>query len=122
MVTNDRDSLDFDVYDSTVSVFEATVRLGNKIRPYNGGQIQLADMTSAAGLGYQYSVLCLTDFNGTADLTSIVSDVTSSIRALNYPTLPVDVTNTYSELRPVGLFTLYTDASGVNLVSYSRVL
>lgn len=122
MVTNDRDSLDFDVYDSTVSVFGATVRLGNKIREYRGGQIQLADMTSPSGLGYQYSVLCLGDFNGAADLTNLVSDVTSSIRALEYPTIPTDVTNTYSELRPLGLFTLLTDSSGVTLVSYSKML
>jgi len=122
MVTNDRDSLGFEVNDSTVSVFEATVRLKNKIRPYRGGQIQLADMTSSSGLGYQYSVLCLTDFNGEADLTSVVSDVTSSLRALGYPDLLTDVSSTYSELRPVGLYTLYTDSSGVELLSYSKVL
>lgn len=119
--TNSRDTLNFDVTDSTVSVYGATVRLGNDIREFRGGQIQLSDMTNPFGVGYQYSVLCLTAFNGTADFTSVYSDVTSSVRALNFPTLPIDGTD-YSSLKPLGLFTLYTDSSGVELVSYSKVL
>lgn len=118
VTTNPLDSLSFEVMDSTVSVLGATVLLGNVIREYRGGQTQLSDMTNPSGTGYQYSVLCLTDFNGTADLTSVYSDVTSSIRALNFPSLPVDGTS----LKPFGLFTLYSDTSGVELISYSKVL
>lgn len=121
VTTNPMDSLSFEVTDSTVSVFGATLLLGNDIREYRGGQVQLSDMTNPSGTGYQYSVLCLTDFNGTADLTSVYSDVTSSVRALNFPSLPIDGTD-YSSLRPLGLFTLYTDTSGVELISYSKVL
>lgn len=123
--TYSRLDLDFEVSDSTVSVFPGTARIGNKTLPYRGGQKLFSEIVDFGvdTSSYQYAALFLQEFSGTADLTSVVSSTADKTTGLVVPELPSDSSNPYAPVHPVGLFTFYTaDGTDVDLVSYSRVV
>lgn len=123
--TYSRIDLDFEVSDTTVSVFPGTARIGNKTLPYRGGRIQFSNMVDFGvdTSKYQYSSLFLQEFGGTADLTSTVSSTADSTMELIVPDLPSDSSNPYAPVHPLGLFAFYSpDGTDVDLISYSKVV
>jgi hypothetical protein len=114
-------ALDVEITDSTVTVLPGTVRVGNTVMKYPGGQVQLsgiAKYSSSDSSKYQYAALSVHDFYGAADLTSNTSTPQSALRSLSFPTIPTDAT-----MHTVGLFTLYSaDTTAVSLVDFSRVV
>jgi len=118
MLTTQSAFIDFEVRDSTVSVFPGAVKLGNMVTLFRGGQIQIAQMAQFSDQSsYQWSTLCIIPNGEGSDMTSFRSDEGSSMRELAFPVLP-DATS----VKPVGLFGLYTgDGTSVNLVSSFKV-
>jgi len=123
LTTGQKGYLDFDVQDSTVTIFPGTVRLGNKILPWRGAEIQVSNLADfSSGNGYQSSALCLAEVGTLADWTCIISDTTSAVVGIENPVLPTDGTANYSSLHALGLFTLQIDGTNASLVSYSKIV
>ena len=113
-----------DISDSTVIVSGGVVRLGNTLMKYQGGQIDFSSMIDFGtdSSKYQYSLLYLSPIDQAVDMTTTVSDPVSTIRELEYPTLPSDSTDIYSNTHPLGLFTFYSsDGTSAELKSHITV-
>ena len=122
--TNNKNSLNLEISNSSVSVFPGAARLGNILYPYRGGLLSFNQMTHFGGDSskYQNSLLFINPLGSSADLTTALSATASSIRELTLPTLPSDSTNVYSTGYPLGMFTFYTpDGSNSQLVTYSKI-
>lgn len=109
-------------FDATMlTVLSGTARIGNTVLSYDGTRVPYENITSFDSANvYQNSLLYLQNFGDMADMTQVVSDTTTSVRALNLPELPSDSTNPYSPVHPLGMFTFYNDGTDISLISYSK--
>lgn len=120
ITTVNRNQLDIEVSDSTVSFFPGTVYVGNRIIPYRGDQTGLAAFSSFGGDSskYQNTAVYLQEYSGYLDMTMATSTPQDTIRELDFPTL-----SDSSNYRPLGYFTLWTpDGTNAELVSFSKVM
>jgi len=112
----------FEFDSSELTVLPGTARVGNTVLGFDGTQISydnLSNFTTANR--YQNSLLYLQNFGDVADMTQVLSDETSSVRALDIPDLPSDSSNPYSPTYPLGLLTFFNDGTTISLTSYKEV-
>jgi len=110
-------------FDSTMlTVLPGTARIGNVVLPFDGTQTSydaISNFTTANR--YQNSLLYLQNFGGVADMTQVLSDETTSVRALDIPELPSDSLNPYSPSHPLGMLTFFNDGTSISLTSYNQL-
>jgi len=110
--------------DGTVSVFPGAARIGNTLFPYQGGNLAFNRMVTLTDAStWQNSILLLYPVPdsignvGSADLTCVVSDATTSARALQMP-----VISDATVVQPLGIFTFRTnDGVSIQLDSYFTI-
>ena len=119
MIISEQNSI-IEIVDSTVLVSPIGVRIGNTGIAYRGGNItfgSITDFSSEQAVGYQNSLLYMTNVNGAGDLTSVRSSIVSDRPSLTYPSIPSDSTGAM-----LSLFTFYGDTSKyLELVSQTEI-
>jgi len=110
-------------FDSTIlTVLPGTARVGNSVMKYGGTRALFEDLTEFTTANrYQSSLLFLQDIDGVSDMTKVLSDETSSIRALDILELPSDSSNPYSPTHPLGMLTFFNDGTSISLTSYNQL-
>lgn len=112
-------SITVDPDTTSVSISSGIMQIGQTILEMDGTRTFYSNMTGLYGNPgkYQYSLLVAKPYFGMMDMTAVTSDMTASLSALSYPSLP-DATS-----KVIGAFTFYNTSDGtVSILSYSRVV
>lgn len=119
LTTNPNQALNFyydSTQDSTVYLNSGVSMVGPYIMDFRGGHKNFTQMTDyTTSYGYQYSVLCLQNSYNFADMTSMVFAPVSSPTELISPRID----STF--IKPLGLFTFFSDGTHTTLTSASRI-
>jgi hypothetical protein len=120
LTTNSNQALSFysaGPTDSTVYINPGTTRVGNYILDFRGGYRTFSQMTDfTTSHGYQYSVLCIQNFNNFPDTTNVVFAPVDSTNELVSPNI-----GDSTFIKPLGLFLFYGDGTNITLTSSSRI-
>lgn len=110
-------------FDTTMlTVLPGTARVGNSVMKYDGTRTPFDDLTEFTTANrYQSTLLFLQDSDGISDMTKVLSDETSSIRALDVLDLPSDTSNIYSPTHPLGELIFFNDGTSISLTSYNQL-
>jgi hypothetical protein len=105
--------------DSTVTLTSGLARISNSLIPFDGTTMVTNDMANISAGYYQNVLLFLERPDASSsgvDMTSAVSEMTTSIGSLRSPVMPS------SDGYPVGLITMYSsDGTANQIVSYSSI-